>query len=103
LEADLMAERGKPQDVGGSDSLEGLRNLGPLSAARLRSVGIQSPEELRELGAVRAYLKLKRAYPYETTVIALYALEGAITDTRWYALPDETKARLRKQVVLWRG
>ncbi len=98
-----MAERGRPEGAGASDSLEALKNLGPLSAARLRSVGINSPEELREVGAVRAYLKLKRAYPYETTVIALYALEGAITDTRWYALPDETKARLRKQVVLWRG
>ena len=76
-----------------------MKNLGPISAARLRSVGIQTPDDLRRLGTIAAYAMLKRAYPNETTPVVLYALEGAIRDTRWYSLPDETRARLRDQAA----
>jgi len=77
--------------------LETLKNLGPISAARLRSVGIETPDELRRLGAVEAYARLRRAHPLETTQVALYALHGAITGVRWYSLSDETRARLRDE------
>jgi len=72
-----------------------MKNLGPVSASRLRAVGIATPEELRRLGAVEAYVRLKRAFPVETTHVSLYALHGAVTDTRWYALPEEARAALR--------
>ncbi|HLH68822.1 MAG TPA: TfoX/Sxy family protein [Candidatus Dormibacteraeota bacterium] len=76
-----------------------MKNLGPVSAARLRSVGITNPEDLRQVGSVEAYLRLKRAYPFETSLITLYALEGALTDTHWYALPERTKAELRARAA----
>jgi len=72
-----------------------MKNLGPVSAARLRAVGIESPEELRSLDPVEAYVRLKRAFPVETTLVSLYALHGAVTDVRWYTLTEETKAALR--------
>ncbi len=75
--------------------LEQLKNLGPVSAARLRAVGITSPEELRRVGAIEAYALLKEAFPAVTTPIALYVLHGALTGVRWYTLPDEIKAALR--------
>ena len=76
-----------------------MKNLGPVSAARLRSVGIQTPDDLRRLGAIEAYSRLRRAYPQETTPVALYALHGAVADTRWYALSEETRARLREEAA----
>jgi hypothetical protein len=76
-----------------------MRNLGPISAARLRAVGIDSPEELRRLGAVEAYLRLKRAHPFQVSLVFLYALHGAVTDTDWRQLSESTRARLRREVM----
>ena len=80
---------------GGIDELERMRNLGPVSAARLRAVGIASPEDLRGVGAIEAYTRLKRAFPAGTRETTLYALHGAVTGVRWYTLSDEIKAALR--------
>ena len=76
-------------------TLERMQNLGPVIADRLRAIGIETPEELRKLGAIEAYARLKRAYPTVTTHVHLYALHGAVTDVRWYALPEEARAALR--------
>lgn len=79
----------------GIDELEGMRNLGPVSAARLRAVGIASSEDLKRAGAIEAYIRLKRAFPTAIRETALYALHGAMTGVRWYTLSDEIKAALR--------
>ena len=46
-----------------ADPLSGLRNLGEKSAELLREVGIETPEALREAGAVLAYKILKHRFP----------------------------------------
>lgn len=76
-------------------TLERMRNLGPVTASRLRAVGIETPDELRKLGAIDAYVRLKLAFQTEITPSHLYALHGAVTDVRWYALPEEARAALR--------
>ncbi len=76
-------------------TLEGMRNLGPIISARLLAVGIATPVELRKVGAIEAYVRLKRTFPVETTHAQLYALHGAVTDVRWYTLPEEARAALR--------
>ncbi len=76
-----------------------MRNLGPISAARLRAVGIDSPDELRRVGAVEAYLKLRESHPFEISVVFLYALHGAVTETDWRQLSESTRARLRREVM----
>lgn len=81
------------------DPLARMRNLGPISAARLRAVGIDSPEELKRIGAVEAYVKLKESHPFEISVVFLYALHGAVTDTDWRQLSESTRARLRRGVM----
>ena len=48
---------------GPSGDLERMKNLGPISAARLRAVGVETAEDLRRLGAVEAYVRLRRAFP----------------------------------------
>ena len=80
-------------------ALPALRNLGPVTARRLAELGIADAAQLRRVGAVAAYRRLKFAYPRETTLVALYALHGALTGTAWTALPLEVKQRLRREAA----
>ncbi len=54
-----------------------LRNLGPRSEAQLASVGIATVQQLRERGAVEAYLALRRA-GVTRSLNALWAMAGAL-------------------------
>jgi DNA transformation protein and related proteins len=77
-----------------ASDLERMTNLGPVSAARLRALGIETPEDLRRLGAIEAYVRLRRGFP-ETTRTSLYALHGALTGVRWYELSKDVRSALR--------
>ena len=74
-----------------------LCNLGQKSAAMLEKVGIRTREELEEIGAIEAYKKLKLAG--ETPGHSLvYAIEGALINRPWDALPTETRFRLKAMI-----
>ncbi len=72
---------------------EKIRNIGPKSAAWLRQVGVRTQEDLERLGAVEAFMKVKRA-GFKPSLNLLYALEGALANCHWAELPDERKAAL---------
>lgn len=55
------------------------RNLGPRSREMLAKAGIVSEAQLRTLGAVAAYVAVKRAGG-KPSLNLLWALEGALTD-----------------------
>lgn len=76
--------------------LMSLKNLGPQSVAWLRAAGIDTPAALEEAGAVLAFKIVKHHFP-EATVLLLYALHGALTDTHWNALSADEKAALREE------
>ena len=57
--------------------LTSMVNIGREMSRKLQAVGISSPEQLRETGAVGAYLRLKSVYPH-VCLVHLYALEGAV-------------------------
>ncbi|MCB1202420.1 MAG: TfoX/Sxy family DNA transformation protein [Leptospiraceae bacterium] len=83
------------------NSLESLCNIGKTLANRLRSVGIQTPEDLRTKGSVRAYLRVQSMTPEKLPVCYnLYSLEGAIRNKRWTDLSEEDKTSLRKRAGL---
>ena len=50
-----------------------IRNVGPKSAAWLRQVGVRTQEDLVRLGAVEAFMKVKRA-GFRPSLNLLYAL-----------------------------
>ncbi|MBN8887057.1 MAG: TfoX/Sxy family protein [Rudaea sp.] len=75
------------------DTAGKIRNVGPKSAAWLRQVGVRTQEDLVRLGAVEAFMKVKRA-GFRPSLNLLYALEGALVDCHWADLPDERKAAL---------
>ena len=70
-----------------------IRNVGPKSAAWLRQVGVRTQDDLTRLGAVEAFMKVKRA-GFRPSLNLLYALKGALADCHWADLPDERKAAL---------
>lgn len=70
-----------------------LRNIGPKSAAWLRQVGIHDREALAGMGAVEAYVRVRRA-GFRPSLNLLYALEGALMDCHWQRLEPDLRDRL---------
>ena len=70
-----------------------LRNIGPKSMAWLRQTGVRSLDDLKSVGALAAYVRVKRA-GFRPSLNLLYALEGAILDCHWQDIPDERRAQL---------
>ncbi len=69
------------------EKLEDMKNLGSKTSERLRAVGVKTPAELVEMGAVEAYCRLKLTYTDSTSVIALIAIQGALMDVHWQEVP----------------
>ena len=70
-----------------------LRNIGPKSAAQLRQVGVRTLDDLRALGSLEAFIKLKRA-GFKPGLNLLYSLEGALLDCHWQQVPEERRSEL---------
>ncbi|WP_020408356.1 TfoX/Sxy family protein [Hahella ganghwensis] len=63
--------------------LRDLQGLGPKSEQQLMAVGITSPEQLREIGPIRAYLTLVNESATRPSLNFLYALVGAVEGRCW--------------------
>lgn len=74
-----------------------LRNVGPKSAAWLRQVGVRTQGDLEALGAVAAFMKVKRA-GFRPSLNLVYALEGALMGCHWQQVPEERRQELLLQV-----
>jgi DNA transformation protein and related proteins len=70
-----------------------LKNLGMASVNILHAVGINTYADLRRIGAVEAYLRIK-ARDINVSKVMLYALQGALMNVHWNDLPPELKLRL---------
>jgi DNA transformation protein len=89
-----MHERRNPQLP-----LAAVKNIGAVTAGRLDDVGVRTLDQLEALGPIEAYRRVKAKYPRETTLVCLYALQGALWDVHWNDLPPEVKAQLKAQVA----
>ncbi|MFL0810981.1 MAG: TfoX/Sxy family protein [Agarilytica sp.] len=76
-----------------SEDLLGLKNLGMASVNILNAVGVNSYEDLSEVGAVEAFCRIK-ARGIHVSKVMLYALQGALMDVHWNDLTPELKAQL---------
>ncbi len=73
-----------------------IRNLGPVSARQFAKAGITSAEEVRSLGADRAYQRLLAA-GVRPHFIGYYALVLGLQGRRWTDCLPEEKTMLRKR------
>lgn len=70
-----------------------LKNLGMASVNILRAVGINTLLDLKRVGAVEAYKRIK-ARDINVSKVMLYALQGALMDVHWNDLAPELKRQL---------
>ncbi len=75
--------------------LSKLPNIGNIIEEQLNSVGIETVDQLKEIGSKQAWLKI-RSIDNSACVNRLCALEGAIQGIRWHNLPDEVKKELKE-------
>lgn len=89
----VMFYDNRRQDVSKPDiNIAALPNLGPKSAQMLVLAGIHTLGQLRELGAVRAYVQVKRAG--NVSLNLLWALEGALSSRHWQEVAKHDRLRL---------
>ncbi|GAB1262491.1 TfoX/Sxy family protein [Aurantivibrio plasticivorans] len=70
-----------------------LKNLGAASVNILRAIGVSTYDDLKSMGSVQAYRRIK-ARGINVSKVMLYALEGALLDIHWKALEPDLKERL---------
>ena len=74
--------------------LSKLPNIGKVLEKQLNDVGINTVDDLINLGSKEAWLKIKEIDD-SACLNRLMALEGAIQDIRWHNLSEEDKDNLR--------
>lgn len=71
-----------------------LRNIGPKSTAWLNEIGIYTAADLERVGVVNAYRECAARFRNANNLNLLWALQAALLDIPWNALPDEMKQAL---------
>lgn len=75
--------------------LRKLPNIGKVLEKQLNEVGINSIENLREIGSKKAWIKIKNI-DESACLNRLCALEGAIRNIRWHDLDESIKKDLKE-------
>ena len=75
--------------------LTSMLNIGKEIEKKLKSIGICSAEELKQIGSKEAFFRLKTHHP-NVCLVHLYTLQGAIDDVEYNRLSEETKRDLKK-------
>lgn len=70
-----------------------LPNFGPKSQQMLAQAGIRTIEQLREIGAVRAYVQVKQRMR-GASLNLLWAMEGALSGRHWQDVARHDRLRL---------
>ena len=78
--------------------IAGLKNLGRISQGWLNAIGIYNEAQLREIGVVEAYQRIKVREP-GASLNLLYAMWAALEGLHWTQVPPEVKEQLRGQVA----
>ena len=69
-------------------------NIGKVTERQLIGAGIETPEQLKEIGAKEALLRIRLKSDPEACVRVLYGLQGAIDEVKDSALDGRTKSDL---------
>jgi DNA transformation protein len=77
--------------------LTALPNIGETLARELRKAGIDTYDDLADIGAVEATLQVARGGRKDCYNL-LFALEGAIRGIRWHSIPKQDRARLKQEL-----
>jgi PAS domain S-box-containing protein len=87
---------------GSAESILHAVNIGGVLAPALREIGISTVAELRAVGALATWERLRGSRPRLATGVTLLQLEGAVRGIRITQLPPADRARLRLLATLGR-
>ncbi|MCK6264926.1 TfoX/Sxy family protein [Vibrio sp. ZSDE26] len=80
------------------EKLRDLQGLGPKSEAMLIDAGIDSVAMLKEKGAIRSFIQVKKHGAINPSLNLLYALVGALEGTHWLHIVKRRKVDLIMQL-----
>lgn len=75
--------------------LSKLPNIGKVVEQQLLEVGIETPEQLKQVGSKQAWLSIKEI-DSSACYNRLCGLEGAIQGIRWHSLSEDIKKELKE-------
>jgi DNA transformation protein and related proteins len=79
--------------------IEDMRNLGPASARLLASIGVRNDADLRRMGALEAFSRLRFETDGRVSLNLLWALDGALDDIDWRRIDQERRRLLLGRVA----
>lgn len=77
------------------NKLSDLPNVGKVLEQNLIAVGIQTPEQLREIGSKEAFVRIRLNADPGACLHMLYGIEGAVRGVRDTLLDAQTKQELK--------
>lgn len=77
-------------------ALSHLPNVGKVLENNLLQVGIQTPAQLRSIGAEEAFIRIRTYVDRGACLHMLYGIQGAIEGVPDELLADSTKQRLKR-------
>jgi len=78
--------------------IEKMKNLGPVTGAELRQLGILSREDFLELGYRKVFLKWCAVFPERIHLMAWYALVGAEFDIPYSQVSERDREEGRNLI-----
>ena len=76
------------------NTLLDMPNIGPELTQQLMRIGIETPEQLKQVGSKEAWLRIQQI-DISACCNRLMALEGANQNIRWHNLTPEIKNELK--------
>jgi len=73
-------------------------NIGKVLAERLHRAGIDTPEQLLQLGDAVAFGRIRAELPDDACTHTRLALAGAVRGVRWHGLPPDLRAELTRGI-----
>jgi hypothetical protein len=80
----------------GQTPIELARNLGPVCGAELRSLGLNTVEQLKNIGWEKVFYRWVERYPNRINLNALVALMAAVTEQDWRKIDPDLKSEARQ-------
>lgn len=80
--------------------LEDCKNLGKTIINNLDKIGINSYQDLKQIGPVNAYIELSNRFPDKAwpACYYLYSLEGALINKHWDDIGQKRKQELLTEI-----
>lgn len=93
-----IARQEKEKKPARSTRLSDLVNIGEVTAELLIEVDISTSYELRAVGPVEAWRRIRARHPERATLVCLYALQGALLGIPGKVLPQALQEQLLQQI-----